>query len=152
MFIGHLSRGPCRELGRAVMELLFHHPGLQDRGQLWTGLWTPAHRALLAPHLNRCSLHDGQQNLFTLCSRAADGARQLWSHYYTDRIKAAAAASTPPWPPPPPPPEPPPLPTGLWMSTPPDLLVHGPSSAAYSPIHLCTSLHPLWTPMEEADH
>ena len=53
-------------------------------GQLWTGLWTPAHRALLAPYLRRCSLRDGQQTLLSLCSRAADGARQLWSHF-TDR-------------------------------------------------------------------
>ena len=31
---------PCRTLGRAYQRLLFHQPDIQDRVQLWTGLWT----------------------------------------------------------------------------------------------------------------
>ena len=55
---GQLARGPCRAVGRAVTDLLFHHPHIQERGQLWTGLWTPDQRGLFAPHLRRCSLRD----------------------------------------------------------------------------------------------
>ena len=80
---GQLARGPCRALGRAVTELLFHHPGLQERGQLWTGLWTPQQRGLLAPYLHRCTLRDGQRTLLTLGQRATEGVRQLWTRFTT---------------------------------------------------------------------
>ena len=35
---------------------------------------------------------------------------------------------------------------------PPDLLAHGPPSAAHSPTYPCTRPRPPWTPMVEADH
>ena len=83
ILVGQLAGGPCRALGRAVTELLFHHPGIQERGQLWTGLWTPKQRDLLAPYLHRCTLRDGQRTLLTLSQRATDGVRHLWTCFTT---------------------------------------------------------------------
>ena len=74
-----LARGPCRALGRAVMKLLFRHPGIQERGHLWTGLWTPEQRGLPAPYLRRCLFRDGQRTLLILCTRATESAQQLWT-------------------------------------------------------------------------
>ena len=53
--------GPRRTLVRAYQRLLFHEPGVANRGQLWTGLWSPQHRTALGPTLQLCSLKDGQR-------------------------------------------------------------------------------------------
>ena len=102
---GQLARGPCRALGRAVTELLFHHPGIQERGQLWTGLWTPEQRGLIAPALHRCTLREGQRTLLTLSQRATEGVRQLWTRF-TTLVEEVSAAPLPPLPPLPSPPTP----------------------------------------------
>ena len=70
-----LPCGPCRTLGRAHQRLLFHESDIQDRGQLWTGLWTGAHRFLLEPQLRACTLRAGQRTLARLRASAIGGSR-----------------------------------------------------------------------------
>ena len=81
VLIGQLPRGPCRSLGRAYQHLLFHRPGIVDRGQLWTGLWSPDHRELLRPQLGNCSLREGQRTLSTLSAWATTGVTHLWRRF-----------------------------------------------------------------------
>ena len=66
LIINRLQPGPGRALGRAIHHLLFHHRDIAHRGHLWTGLWTPQHRALLGPHLRHCTLQEGQRILLQL--------------------------------------------------------------------------------------
>ena len=45
LIVNRLHPGPGRSLGRAIHHLLFHHRDIAHRGNLWTGLWAPQHRA-----------------------------------------------------------------------------------------------------------
>ena len=76
-------------VGRSITSL-FHHRDLSNRGQLWTGLWAPRHRALLGPHLQLCSLKEGQRILLAISSWATGGVIALWEH-----IKDHLAAQEP---------------------------------------------------------
>ena len=76
-----LRPGPTRSLGRAIHHLLFHQRDIDHRGQLWTGLWTPHHRALLSPHLRLCTLQEGQRTLLLISTWATTGVTTLWSHF-----------------------------------------------------------------------
>ena len=62
LIVNRLPIGPGRALGRAIHHLLFHHCDIANRGQLWTGLWAPRHRALLSPHRRLCFLKEGQRS------------------------------------------------------------------------------------------
>ena len=79
--VNRLRTGPARALGRAIYHLLFHHRAIAHRGQLWTGLWTPQHRALIGPHLRLCSLKEGQHTLLHISTWAAKGVPTLWTHF-----------------------------------------------------------------------
>ena len=81
LLVHRLRPGPTRSLGRAIHHLLFHHRDIEHRGQLWTGLWTPHHRALLSPHLRLCTLQEGQRTLLLLSTWATTGVTTLWSHF-----------------------------------------------------------------------
>ena len=71
-----------------VTELLFHNPGIQEQGQLWTGLWTSAQCGLLAPYLRHGTLRDGQRTLLLLGTRATVSAQHLWTRF-TALVKVA---------------------------------------------------------------
>ena len=81
LIVQRLRPGPERALGRAIHHLLFHHRDIEHRGQLWTGLWTPQHRALLSPHLHLCTLKEGQRILLLLSTWATTGVITLWNHF-----------------------------------------------------------------------
>jgi len=49
--------GPMRTLATAYSQLLQSHLPLEERNQLWMGLWQPQHRSLLQTHLEACSFH-----------------------------------------------------------------------------------------------
>ena len=66
LIVNRLHPGPGRSLGRAIHHLLFHHRDITHRGNLWTGLWAPQHRALLGPQLRLCKLQEGQRILLQL--------------------------------------------------------------------------------------
>ena len=114
-----IPRGPRRNPARAFQRLLFHEPDIANRGQLWTGLWSPWHRTALGPALQLCSLKDGQKTLLELATWATAGVQQLWLHF-----KEYTAAQAP-FPSPPDTPEtphvggPPPLPEDTTSGRPP---------------------------------
>ena len=54
-------RGPMRTLATAYSHLLLHHLPLEERNQLWMGLWQPKHRSLLQTHLEACSYSETSQ-------------------------------------------------------------------------------------------
>ena len=73
LYVARIPRGPRRTLARAFQRLLFYEPGITNRGQLWTGLWSPQHRTALGPALQLCSLKEGQRKLLDLATWAAAG-------------------------------------------------------------------------------
>ena len=64
--IGSLPDGPARSLAKAYSSLLFPPRDLPSTGQLWTGLWSPARRALLTEPLRHCSIKDARRILYTI--------------------------------------------------------------------------------------
>ena len=58
----------------------FHQP-LEERGQLWTGLWTPAQRHLIQGALAGCSLRAGRRILVDISTRAATCVTHIWTLY-----------------------------------------------------------------------
>ena len=95
LLAGRTPRGPRRTLVRAYQRLLFHEPGIANRGQLWTGLWSPQHRTALGPALQLCSLKDGQRTLLMLATWATAGVQQLW-RYFKEHLAAQEPFPSPP--------------------------------------------------------
>ena len=81
LIVNRLPPGPGCSLGRAIHNLLFRQRDIAHRGHLWTGLWTPQQRALLGPHLRRCTLREGQRILQHLSTWAATRVPVLWTHF-----------------------------------------------------------------------
>ena len=77
-----LPAGPERTLAQAVVHLLHFHQPLEERGQLWTGLWTPTHRCLIQGALAGCTLRAGRKILRDISTRAATCVTHLWSLYH----------------------------------------------------------------------
>ena len=81
LIVNRLHPGPGRSLGRAIQHLLFHHRDIANRGQLWTGLWAPRHRAFYT--------------LDTLPrARRGVGTPALAAHSATERTRGAGAPRT----------------------------------------------------------
>ena len=76
-----LPAGPESILAQAVVHLLHFHQHLEERGHLWTGLWTTAHRRLLQGALAGCTLRAGRRILVDISTRAATCVTHLWSLY-----------------------------------------------------------------------
>ena len=92
--VRRLPPGPERTLGQAIVHLLHFHQPLEERGQLWTGLWTAAHRHLIQGALAGCTLRAGRKILRDLSTRAATCVTHRWTLYqealadYTNREAA----------------------------------------------------------------
>ena len=76
-----LPAGPERTLAQAVVHLLHFHQPLEERGQLWTGLWTPTHRRLIQGALAGCTIRTGRRILMDISTRAAACVTHMWSLY-----------------------------------------------------------------------
>ena len=76
LLVNRLRPGPERSLGRAI-----HHQDIDHHGQLWTGLWTAEHRALLSPHLRLCTHKEGQRILLNISTWTTSGVTTLWTHF-----------------------------------------------------------------------
>ena len=79
--IRRLPPGPERTLGQAIVHLLHFHQPLEERGQLWTGLWTAAHRHLIQGALAGCTLRAGRKILRDLSTRATTCVTHRWTLY-----------------------------------------------------------------------
>ena len=79
--VRRLPPGPERTLGQAIVHLLHFHQPLEERGQLWTGLWTAAHRHLIQGALAGCTLRAGRKILRDLSTRAAMCVTHRWTLY-----------------------------------------------------------------------
>ena len=96
--VRRLPPGPERTLGQAIVHLLHFHQPLEERGQLWTGLWTAAHRHLIQGALAGCTLRAGRQILRDLSTRAATCVTHRWTLYQealTDYAHRKAALTPP---------------------------------------------------------
>ena len=99
-------------LMQTFVQLLFKHPNLDQRGQLWLGHCPPPLRQELAPHLQGLTLRDGQAILTRIGRRASEAFRDLWDTYGEALALAQPPPSEPDFfldPPLPNPPSPPPL-------------------------------------------
>ena len=62
-------------------KLLFEHPKLDQRGQLWLGHWTPPLRQALLPFLQPLTLREGQLTLTRIGRRVTEVFGTLWDSY-----------------------------------------------------------------------
>ena len=58
-------------------QLLFEHPNLDQRGQLWLGHWPPPLRQAFLPLLEPLTLCEGQNALARIGRRATEVFRDL---------------------------------------------------------------------------
>ena len=79
---------PTARVMQRYTQLLFEHPNLDQRGQLWLGHWTPSLRQV--PLLQSLTLREGQAALARIGRRATEIYRDLWDCY-----GEAIACSTP---------------------------------------------------------
>ena len=125
LFVTRQTQAPASRLMQKYAHLLFEHPNLVHRGQLWLGHWPPPLRQELAPQLQGLSLRDGQATLLRIGRRAREVFNNLWDAY----AEAIESARIPPADPdlfhatpphqddplsPPSPPSSPPLAAHLW--------------------------------------
>ena len=72
-------------------QLLFEHPSLDQRGQLWLGHWPLSLRQDFTLLLERLSLREGQATLARIGRRAIEVFQDLWNTY-----REAIALTQPP--------------------------------------------------------
>ena len=63
------------------VQLLFEHPDMDQRGQLWLCHWPPPLRRALSPLLQRLPLREGQATIGRIGRRATEIFRDLWDSY-----------------------------------------------------------------------
>ena len=88
LLVDCIPTGPGRALGRAIHNMHFQLPNVANRGQLWTGLWSPRHRAILSPYLLLCTLKEEQKinlNISTWTTAGVPKLRQHYKDYVADR-------------------------------------------------------------------
>ena len=81
LFATRQTQAPATRLMLQYAQLLFEHPNLTQRGQLWLGHWPPPLRQKLAPQLRGLSLRDGQTTLIRIGRRAREVFNTLWDAY-----------------------------------------------------------------------
>ena len=69
---------PAARVMQRYTQLLFDHPNLDQRGQLWLGHWTPPLRQVLFPLLQPLTLREGQAALTRIGRMANEVYRDLW--------------------------------------------------------------------------
>ena len=93
-FATRQSPAPAARLMQRYVQLLFGHPDMDQRGQLWLGHWPPPLRRALSPLPQRLPLREGQATLGRIGRRATEVFRDLWDTY----AEALALAQPPPLP------------------------------------------------------
>ena len=79
LLVDCIPTGPGRALGRAIHNMHFQLPNVANRGQLWTGLWSPRHRAVLSPYLLLCTLKEEQKINLNISTWTTAGVAKLWT-------------------------------------------------------------------------
>ena len=78
-FASTQASAPVARLMQRYTQLLFEHPTLDQRGQLWLGHWTPTLRQDLSPLLLGLSMREGQAALARIGRRATAAFHDLWA-------------------------------------------------------------------------
>ena len=80
-FASTQASAPVARLMQRYTQLIFEHPTLDQRGQLWLGHWTPTLRQDLSPLLLGLPLREGQAALARIGRRATAAFHDLWAAY-----------------------------------------------------------------------
>ena len=91
-FVTRQPPTPAARVMQRYTQLLFEHPNLDQRGQLWLGHWTPTLRQALHPLLQPLTLREGQSALARIGRRVTEVFRDIWDSY----VEAVENAQPPP--------------------------------------------------------
>ena len=94
-FVTRQPPTPAARVMQRYTQLLFEHPNLDQRGQLWLGHWTPTLRQALHPLLQPLTLREGQSALARIGRRVTEVFRDIWDSYVEAVENAQPPAAEP---------------------------------------------------------
>ena len=94
-FVTRQPPTPAARVMQRYTQLLFEHPDLDQRGQLWLGHWIPTLRQALHPLLQPLTLREGQSALARIGRRVTEVFRDIWDSYVEAVENAQPPAAEP---------------------------------------------------------